>query len=186
MYIICSTSSVYVYLPASGSAWRACLLQPKADEWRLVLIGGLSYSDPLDHGKRGNCKRSPVAVTKPRTSHSRVITFIPRLRRDRSCGIHVGGKGAAGRHIHHPALWRPHSRSGPRLRYWDMRLFGSYSVKLWLCSGESEVSQQKTKRLLLRMRAAMKASLLLLFKSTVWSVSSLSEPKWPRQLLSIL
>lgn len=91
--LIFSTFSVYLRLSASGSVWQACLLQPTANEWRLVHIRGLSCSDPLDHGKKRSCKRSPVAVTKPRTSHSRIIVCILRLRQDRSCSILVGGKG---------------------------------------------------------------------------------------------
>lgn len=36
--------------------WSACFLGPKAIEWRLVHIRGLSCSDPLDHGKKGAVK----------------------------------------------------------------------------------------------------------------------------------
>lgn len=68
-------------------------LRPKADKWRLVHIGGLSCSQPLNHGRKRSSERSPVAVTKPRTSHSRIIVFIPRLRQNRSCTIHVGRMG---------------------------------------------------------------------------------------------
>lgn len=64
-----------------------------ADEWQPLHCGGLSCSQPVDHGKKGAVKRSPVAVTKPRTSHSRIIAYIPRLRWDCSCCIIVAGGG---------------------------------------------------------------------------------------------
>ncbi len=108
-----STFSVYLRLSASGSPWLACLLRPKADEWRLVHIRGLSCSDPLDHGKKRSCERSPVAVTKPRTSHSRIIACIPRLRQDRSCGILVGGKGGCGDVKHTTSCLQENSQSFP-------------------------------------------------------------------------
>lgn len=64
-------------------------LKPMNDDWGAS--GVLAAQTHSTMGKR-SCERSPVTVTKPRTSHSRIIACIPRLRQDRSCGVLVGGK----------------------------------------------------------------------------------------------
>lgn len=74
-----------------------CLFAPAYSQW--METGphqGTLLLRPTRPWEKRSCERSPVAVTKPRTSHGGIIVFIPRLSQDRSCRILVGGKEAAG------------------------------------------------------------------------------------------